>query len=258
MGLLDIFGKGPLSDKRIDKIAKLAANPFAQPDVRMKEMQRLLGEQTPAALRGVLKRFAANASGAIADEDEKQWLEDALVDVGEAAIEPLRAYIGAETQLTYALRAYRRIAGDAEAVRFFISVLQHYGPDDYRSGDAKVQLMLQLAEDLADPRVLPALVDFLVDHNDEVRWAAMDLLDRAADRGQLDAATRDKACVKLATLVLDDDVGPRIQVRACEIFASREWQVAGAQEELAAFLGDAYFLDKKRYVRRRAKVAKKD
>lgn len=67
MGLLSIFGKGPLSDKRIDRISKLAANAFAQPDVRMREMQRLLDDGTPAAIKGVLRRFAANAQGHIAD-----------------------------------------------------------------------------------------------------------------------------------------------------------------------------------------------
>jgi hypothetical protein len=258
MGLLDIFGKGPLSEKKIDKISKLAANPFAQPDVRMKELQRLLNEGTPAAIRGALKRFAANASGAIADEDEKQWLEDALVEMGDAPIEPLRAFIRNETQLTYALRTYRRITDDSEAVRLFLETLEKYGPDDYRSGDSKVQLVLQLAEDLKDPRVLPALADFLLDHSDEVRWAVMELVDKAADGGVLTGELKKKVGDKLGVMVLEDDVGPRIQQRAAEILANREWSIGGDQEELAPFLGETFFLDKKRFVRRRAKLAKKD
>ena len=68
MGLMDFFG-GPLSEKKIEKISKLASNPFAQPDIRMREMMRLLSDGGPGALRGVIKRFAANANGAIADED---------------------------------------------------------------------------------------------------------------------------------------------------------------------------------------------
>src|SRR6478609_7318824 len=100
MGLLSFFGKGPLSDKRIAKVAKLASNPFAQPDVRMREMQRLIDDGSDAALRGVLKRFAANAQGHIADEDEKKWLEDALVAHGDDALGPLRDYIATEEKLT--------------------------------------------------------------------------------------------------------------------------------------------------------------
>lgn len=253
MALFGLFGKQPLSDKKIDKIAKLAANPYAQPDVRMKEMQKLLAAGSPEALRGLLKRFAANASGAIADEDEKKWLEDALVERGQAAVEPLRQYIKGQEQLTYALRAYRGICGNDEAVRFFSEVLAAYGPDDHRSGEAKLQMVWQLGENLDEPRVLPALIPFLHDHSDDVRWAVLDLLERAADRKLLTDALRQRVCAELGDLVSVDDVGPRIQQRAAEILAAREWQIPGDNENLATLLDETYFLDKKRFVRRRAR-----
>src|SRR5690349_4431435 len=119
MGLLSLFGVGPLSPGKIDKVSKLAANPFAQPDVRMREMQRLVNDGSPLALRGLLKRFASNANGHIADEDEKQWLEDKLVDIGQGCVEPLADFIKSGDKLTYALRAYERIAGEEAATAFF-------------------------------------------------------------------------------------------------------------------------------------------
>ncbi len=257
MGFLGLFGTSrPMSEAKIKKVAKLAANPFAQPDVRMREMQRLIADGSDAALRGVLKRFAANASGAIADEDEKKWLEDAMVDLGERVLEPLRDYIKGEKQLTYALRAFRRITGDPEAVRFFLEVLTSYGPDDYRSSEAKLQLVWQLSDDLADERVMPALSEFMLDHSDDVRWAVMDLVESAADEERLPEAAREHALAKLGVLVTDDGVGPRIQQRAAELLAAREWQVPGNNDHLAAALEETYFLDKKRFVRRR--VRKKD
>jgi HEAT repeat protein len=253
MALFGLFGKGPLTPEKIDKIAKLASNPFAQPDVRMREMQRLFADGSEAALRGVLKRFAANASGAIADEDEKKWLEDALVDLGEPALPPLRTFIKNETQLTYALRAYRGITGDAEAVRFFLEVLTAHGPEDHRSVDAKLQLVLELGADLADPRVVPGLIGFLHDHSDDVRWAVMDLVERAADQGRLVDTEREAVCNKLGEILFDGDVGPRIQQRAAEILSRREWSVPGDTGELAPPLEDVFFLDKKRYLRRRVR-----
>ncbi len=253
MGLMSLFGKGPLSEGKIAKIAKLASNPFAQPDVRMKEMQRLLDDGSPAALRGVLKRFAANASGHIADEDEKKWLEDEVVEVGEPALEPLREYISTQEQLSYALRAYRRIAGTDATIAFFISALQHYGPDDYRSSDAKVQLILELAQDLADPRVLPALLPFLHDHSDEVRWAVMDLLERAHGERLLKPEVQAEAARQLGTIALTDDNRPRVERRAAEILCEHEWQVGPGGDSLAPLLVEDFFLDKKRFVRRRVK-----
>lgn len=253
MGLLSLFGKGPLTDKKIDKSAKLAANSFAQPDVRMREMRRLLDDGSTAALRGVLKRFAANASGHIADEEEKRWLEDALVDVGASVVEPLREFIRQDSKLTYALRAYERIGGEAEAVRFFIEVLEAYGPEDHRSVEAKLQLVHALQEHMDDPRVLPALVVFLLDHGDEVRWAVIDLLEAAVDRGVLSDEVKARAIDGLTQLVTDPSGGPRLQRRAVEVLERRGWPASGEAEELAPLLVEDYFIDKKRFVRRRQK-----
>lgn len=253
MGFLGLFGGGDMSDRRIDKSAKLAANPFAQPDVRMREMQRLLNDGSPSALRGVLKRFTANASGHIADEDEKKWLENALVDVGEDALEPLRAFIKTEQALTYALHAYERIAGADETVRFYLEVLNGFGPDDHRSSEAKTQMIHALAEHLDDPRVMQGLLPFVLDHADEVRTAVLDLLDTAADKGLVTDAMLASLAEPFGILVCDGTVGPRVQRRATELLEKRTWAVGGEAEELASFVNDVFFLDKKRFVRKRAK-----
>ncbi|HSI06278.1 MAG TPA: hypothetical protein VLC93_17455, partial [Myxococcota bacterium] len=228
-------------------------NPFAQPDVRMREMQRLLADGSPAALRGVLKRFTANASGHIADEDEKKWLENALVDVGEDALEPLRAFIKNEERLTYALHAYERIAGSEEAVRFYVEVMNAYGPDDHRSSDAKLQLVHALAEHMDDPRVLECLMAFVLDHADEVRTAVLDLIDTAADKGLMKDALLMTLAEPFGTLVCDGTVGPRVQRRAAELLEKRNWAAGGTAAELATLINDVYFLDKKRFVRKRVK-----
>ncbi len=250
MGLLSLFGKSPLSEKKITKVAKLAANPFAQPDVRMREMQRLVEDGSAAALRGVLRRFAANAQGHIADEDEKKWLEDALVKCGENALPPLQEYIKTEAKLTYALRALARIAGDAPAIDFFIEVLRQYGPDDHRSTEAKLQVIWQLAEHLQEARVFAALVPFLRDHSDDVRWAVLDLLERVTQ----DAPPPDLLpgiLAHMSFLVCDKEVSPRIAKRAAELLAQREWALPDGQQGLAHVLEETFFLDKKHFVRRR-------
>ncbi len=255
MGLLEFFGKGPLSEKKIAKIAKLACNPYAQSDVRIREMQRLLEDGSDVAIRAVLKRFAATASGNIADEDEKHWLEDAIVDMGGATVEPLRSFIRNDKQLTYALRAFKSIVGAVEAATFFIEVLHAHGPEAYRAQDAKLQLVWQLAEDLHNPEVLTALTPFLEDHSDDVRWAVIDLIERCADEGLVtDASLRD-AAAGLGRLVVSDESSTRIMQRAAEVLCRREWQISSEAAELATALDGQYFLDKKRFVRKRVKKA---
>lgn len=250
MSFWRIFGKGPLSDKQIAKAAALAANSFAQPDVRMREMERLIDDGSPAAIRGLLKRFAVNAHGHIADEDEKKWLEDALVEIGQGAVAPLEDYISTEDKLTYALRAYERIVGSEAAAQCFLNVLKRYGADDYRSVEAKLQLVWQLASYIDAPQVLAELVPFLLDHSDDVRWAVIDLLERAADKKALPAEILTQASEKLAVLVVDPEVSLRISRRTADVLAEREWPLQEGAA-LNAFLGDDFFLDKKRLVRRR-------
>lgn len=248
-----LLGKSPLSERRIAKVVKLVTNPYAQPDVRMREMQRLIGDGSDAALRAVLKRFGVNANGSIADEDEKQWLEDAMVEQGQAALTPLRAFIGSATQITYALRAYHRIAGDDEAVRVFLDVLDGYGPDDHRAAEAKLQLVWHLSDALQHPRVLPALLPFLQDHSDDVRWAVLDCIEKAQTQNLpgTDAAALAEA---MAPLITDDATAPRIQQRAAALLADNEWPLPPASgQALTDLLGPDYFVDKKNYVRRRAK-----
>ena len=258
MGLMSLFGRGPLSDKKIAKVAKLAANPFAQPEVRMREMQRLIEDGSDASLRGVLRRFAANAQGHIADEDEKKWLEDALVRRGEEALPALRDYINSEEKLTYALAAFRRIAGDDAATDFLLGVLQHYGPDDHRSGEAKLQIILQLGEYGGDASILPILSPFLNDHSDEVRWSILELLERATTGGTFPPEQQSAYAAELLQLVTSEEVGPRIARRAADILCRLEWSLKESPAELAAVLGDEYFLDKKHFVRRRGKKSQSE
>ncbi|MEL6547222.1 MAG: hypothetical protein AAFQ82_21540, partial [Myxococcota bacterium] len=210
MGLMGLFGKGPMSEKKIDKVAKLASNPFAQPDVRMREMQRLLQDGSEYAYRGLLKRFAANANGQIADEDEKQWLEDAVVDVGERIRSPLEAFIRQNKTLSYALRAYERIFGLQESVGFFLAALEAHGPDAYRQSEAKQQLTLALIEHIDDERVLPGLLPFVEDHSDDVRWAVLDGVERALASGEFSDSVREDYAQAMARILQDDATGPRV------------------------------------------------
>ena len=256
MGLLSLFGKSPLSDKKIAKVAKLAANPFAQPDVRMREMQRLIEDGSDAALRGVLKRFASNAQGHIADEDEKKWLEDALVEVRlHGALPALQDYMQDTRPSSPTCIAGRSPASPATPTRpstFFLDVLRAYGPDDHRSSEAKLQLVWQLSESMSG-QVIEALIPFLRDHSDDVRWAVLELTDKAADRNLLTPAMQTAAAAEMLGLLTDSEISPRISRRTAELAAQREWVLPAGNDPIAAVLDEEFFLDKKRYVRRRNK-----
>lgn len=247
-----LFGRGPMNDRKIEKVAKLAANPYAQPDVRMREMQRLLQEGTTAAYRGLLRRFSANANGQIADEEEKQWLEDAVVDVGEAIREPLQEFIRNNKTLSYALRAYERIFGVDEAIRFFLEVLHRHGPESYRQAEAKQQLVMALAEQIERPEVVSGLMPFVEDHSDDVRWAVLDGVENALERNSMSDPQRDEYAAAIGRILIDNATGPRVQRRVAELAKERGWAVPLPEGEVCPLLDENYFVDKKGYVRLRS------
>lgn len=244
MGWLSFWRQRPLSEKRIQKMSKLAANPFAQPEVRMRELERLVQDHTPQAIEGALRRFTANAQGHIADESEKRWLEDALAQLGDIAIEPVRRYIATEQKLTYALRLYRQLVGHTEATAYFLHVLEAYGPEDYRSSEAKLQLLGQLTEHADDPKLAQTLIPFLMDHSDDVQWAVLELFDHMAhDQALLPEIQGQALAVMQSALTIPDRTSLRIAQKMAEFLCQHQWALTEPHNPLLAAVAERYRLD---------------
>jgi hypothetical protein len=209
---------GPLSPKRIEKSGKLAANAFAQPDVRMREMQRLLKDGSEMALSALLQRFGVNAQGHIADEEEKRWLCDALVELGRPAVAPCLAYLRRENRLSHALETLVRIEGAERAAAAFVEVLREIGPSDHRRQEAKRELVLALGDFVRLDPVRAVLCEHLRDHSDDVRVHALDQLDRAlTPEVGLPAAARAQLDAPLSALAQDPGVSQRVSQRARDL-----------------------------------------
>ena len=252
MGLKQWLGfGGPLSQRRIDQASKLACNSFAQPEVRMRELQRLLRDASPAALTGALRRFTANAQGHIADEEEKLWLSGALVDLGGAARAPLASYIRAGHKLTYALLTYRRIVTQPEATALFTEVLTAIGPEDYRRGEAKQQLVLALTDDAPALATIVALVPFLADHADDVRWQVLDTLEAALEADGVDPRARAAITPQVTALLQDRYVSARIALRAAALVCAYNWAITPGPDGLHPALTARYFVDGRGHLRGR-------
>ena len=255
MGILAFFGLGgALSPKRIAQASKLACNPFAQPEVRMRELQRLLKQGTFDGIAGAVRRFGANAQGHIADEEEKAWLTEALVDLGSKAKGPLETYIQSDQKLTYALLAYRRIVGADAARDFFVQALRQIGPSDHQKVEAKQQLVAALVEDAPQGPVQKALAPFLADHSDDVIWSVLDGVEHSLDAAQgAGQAALDQALLDgLTALLVKDDASARISGRVAHLLARYGAPLNLAGHGLPPSIAEQFFVDAKGIVRARA------
>ena len=216
----------------------------------MRELQRLLTDKTPQSITGAWRRLTANAQGHIADEEEKQWLTQALVDLGEAARGPLEAYLRAGQRLTYALGAYRQIVPHDRAVAFFVEALTSIPPDDYRKSEAKQQLIDALQEDAAREDVLVAVAPYLGDHADDVIVAALQLIQRAHAAAP-EAPGAQEAQAGLRALVTDPQVSARVAQKAAEVASDLGLWVGTDGVTLAPALAGRYALDPRGVLRER-------
>lgn len=254
MGLLDFLGlgSGPMSDKSIEKTAKLASNPYAQPDVRREQMDKLLRDGSDAAIRGLLQRFTVSSSQAIADEEEKRYLVDELVKLGDKSVPLLLEYLRREKNLTFAIAALQRILPRERALTEMLTLLETYGPDDYRSDEQKRQILLVLA-DYDDEQVWPKFVPYVLDHSDEVRGIALERLFNAARAKKIDA-TLPGLTAALCEVLTSKEASPRIIRQSAEGVVGLEWALPVPEAQLNDMIASEWMVDKKGFLRRRSRA----
>jgi hypothetical protein len=261
MGLFDFLAGDPAkrAEKAIAKAVKVLTNPFGPTENRQKAVETLMGMGTPEALLGVLRRFTINTHNGIIDEDEKAQVFEAIVERGEAAVDPIRRYLEAYDNVTQPLRILSAIVPPARAAAIIIEVLQRIGTEYVRVPEKKVELIAQLGRLLqgarADagaeapseqlPDIVGAALPFLGDVDDDVRLVAIDLVCSANDP---------RARAPVIDTLLDGDTSPRIRNDIAEHLARSEWEVTPHVADLAPVqeaLPDRYRLEHGRVIRRR-------
>jgi hypothetical protein len=176
MGLWDLFTNKKPSSEAIAKQVQRAKEHYAQPDYRRMAMDQLLKWNTEESLRGILDRFCVVVQSPHWDEDEKKWLSEQIVALGDKMKPILRNFILEKNEINYALGAYRQICKDDEEYnRLLIEALKKRPPSDHRSVQSKQELLAALSElDLVSLEDL--IAPYLNDHSDDVQFLSIEAL----------------------------------------------------------------------------------
>ena len=65
----------------------------------MDAAERLLGIGTPEAIYQLARRFTITSGNLQQDDQEKRWVRDLLVELGEGAVAPLKRYVAGHDEI---------------------------------------------------------------------------------------------------------------------------------------------------------------
>ena len=224
-----LFGGNKPTEKNIAKQVLRVKERYAQPEYRRVAMDTLLDWSSPEALDGVLQRFTIVVQSPHWDEEEKRWLVEELTERGAPAREALVRFLKKHNNVAFAAKALRNLC-DLESFKEQLgNALLAREPDDYRSAQAKQDLIHALSEVLGEGEGADVLRPYIDDHADDVQCAAIDAIERVQVQSTYP---------RLAELVTEDVHSARVHRAAAAVIARLHIPIDPAKPIEASVLED--------------------
>ncbi len=229
MGILDFFGRN--KGGAIKKHAARAANKKTQAQDRWQSL-RFLGdhageagnpeEERLEAINGLLGRFGFRMDPSITDQDEKDLAMAGIVAGGETAIAPVKDYMRKNERIAWPLKMLQQLLPKEEVCSYLIELLSEMETEYERDPSKKNDIIAQL-EIIDDERVAPAVVRFVEDVNEGIRFHAVCTV--------LAQGNAEGHKAQLAAL-LPEEESVRVRVKVLEAFAAKDWELGEIAGEL--------------------------
>src|SRR5437868_617287 len=245
MGFLEKLGIGGSKDEReargVRRLQKKTMEKFGPVENRQGAIEELGKMHSPRAIEALLVRYTIRVDPGITDDEEKQRI---LALVHEAAAGPVKAFILSRDEISWPLKALSDLLPEEEVVRFLIEVLRKTGTEYSRVPEKRV-LLLHAAALHVSPEMVPVLLPFLDDMEDEVQIAAAQAL-----AAQKDERAREPLLKRF--LSAHEGSNARVREALAGILADTGFDVKGYTPRVEAALPAAYRLDSKGRVVRKA------
>jgi len=243
MGLLDMIGMGGPEGK-LRRLTKKLQEKFGPPENRQAAIEELGALKTGPAIDALLLRFTFRVDPGITDDEEKARAMALIVQSGAEALEPVKRFIRGRDEISWPLRALGEMLPEAEVVKFLVEVAHKAGAEYSRVPEKKVLLLHALMAHQAPAEIVPSVLPFLEDMDDEVQIAAAEVIVR-----QKDAAGREPLIQHF--LKAHEGSNARVREALAGILADSGWDVKGYTPKVEAALPPAYKLDSKGKVLRK-------
>ncbi len=228
--ILDLLSREGREAFRIRRAAKTLTERYAQPEARQDAAERLRNLGTPEAIYHLARRFTMTAGNLEQDDQEKRWVRDLLVELGERATDPLRRYLARHDEITWAMDALGELLPPEELARFLLGVLADGDPVAIRG--AKATQILEFLAGVSAAGVAAGIARSLASSDDTVRIAAVQAL-----RDHADPETREPL---LAAFVSDEEDSMRVRIAIAGLFADLRWDIRGRRPAVERVLPEGF------------------
>lgn len=236
MGLFDYLSSDKRRERRLERNIRSANNKFKPKDYRQPALDSVISEAregNEVAISGLLARFSVFAEPSSEDEKEKEWVFDALIDIGDKALPPIRRALRSAESVTWVHRTLRHIVTAAEYRKELLDILSDFDTEYERNPDRKLQTIMALA-DVMDDTVREAMTRFLEDVDETVRFQTAVALTNHGDEQSREPL--------LKTMCEDESL--RIRNEIIDAFARLEWPTTGFKKKVESILPPGYRQDK--------------
>jgi hypothetical protein len=250
MGLKDMLFGGP--EARLKKHVARARNKQAQSADRFASLEALrdagLSSNPSAAeaIEGLFGRFTIRYDKSIDDEQEKDFVFESLCKMGKKVMPQLQKHLQNAESIAWGLKVLNEVATAEEQWPVLADLCERNDNTYTRDPSKKMQLLHFLGEH-DDPRSADALVPYLEDIDEGVRFVAVEGLIKHKR-----VETAREPLLKLLTN--EKEESRRIKMRIVEGFADQGWDVkgfSGTVEKLVADLLPGARLDNHGKIKRK-------
>jgi hypothetical protein len=253
MGLFDIFrkkdkpptqpGEAPAPSRALEKNIKRLLNKYLQPEERWGAVHAVADDPSDVAVDALLQRFTIYIEPSSNDNEEKDFITDALAGRGEKILPRLKKALRTQESISWLVRIAERILSRDGVRDLLLEMLAGLDTEYERNPERKIQLLLALAEfpgDVTAKGVMP----FVEDVNETARFQAVSTLFASKSdvgRDALLGAYLKEESMRIKNAILDG-------------FVEAGWPATGHRSELEKALPKGYTLDRSGVIKKRPKA----
>jgi hypothetical protein len=240
MAFLGIFGKKSGASP-FGKHAERVASKRVQAVDRWESIHELLKVGTSEAIEALLPRFTFYVEPSITDQEEKDAAFAGIIGLGAVVtLEPVMSFLRKAESISWPVKMLDRLTSADVVIQTLLELLSEMDIEYERDPQRKIQILATF-EERQDPRVVNAVVRFLKDANETVRFNAV---------GALFFQKEVECCREQFVDCLCEEESVRIRNRILQGFIERNWDAGPRREEIIKNLPSGFAIDPKGFPHR--------